>query len=810
MKNLTQLLFALLLLVSSHLQAQNTSDEPFINLLATPSLPSIERPTIGEPTIGGPGITGIQLNGMHLRWVASDYATWRMGVENGYTLTRYTSHLNGTLLGVDAVRSSKVVLGDNIIPLPEASWDLLLGDPDLKKVAKGVLYETDESTILSPNQQITLADAVNTEASEEARFVFALFVAEQDFTIAKGMALGYYDPFIQSGATYIYQLAINNTAISNTITINVDDTVELPTVAGLIAEGLDRAIMLEWDITNTKDHYSAYDVERSIDGVYFFPANDLPFVFASDREDDATSFVFKDSIADNSTTYYYRVCGRTPFGTKGPPSTVITIKGKPARMNLSLKINDHTETGTSATLHWDSFQEAMETEIQGFNIYRSEDPVHHFEQMNTNLLAASNRSFTDAAAIPIAYYQLEAIDQNDYTYRSAAVLVQLPDSIPPESPVGLTGKFITDDRVQLTWQANTEADLKGYRLFVANNDAAVYTQITSQAIANEQFIYEIDPTFVVDSIYFKILASDNRDNYSDKSAAFILKRPDITPPSSPVLQKTNPKPAGVEIGWRFSSSPDVAYHVLERRPANTPDWETVLTINKAAEAQYEVNQTPGSITATCYIDSSYLERREYDYRVNAYDLAGNVSSSATITIRPYDNGERGIIEAFKAKAACLPVGAIPNQAGFTVLENILSEYQYGGIINEDSLMKLVALQIITQEELDLLKVQDAYEVKVFLDKKKLEIWEGSIIAQVNLEWSYGAIEQIKDFQVYRSAEGSAIMLYKTLPLDLMNTYVFLDEDVRPDRRYYYQIIARHTDGGFSEKSKTLMVKVPKF
>ena len=102
------------------------------------------------------------------------------------------------------------------------------------------------------------------------------------------------------------------------------------------------------------------------------------------------------------------------------------------------------------------------------------------------------------------------------------------------------------------------------------------------------------------------------------------------------------------------------------------------------------------------------------------------------------------------------------------------------------------------------------KLKFFLDKRKLEVWEGSIIVQVNLQWMYGAQEELKDFQVYRSAEGSPIMLYKTLPLEAMSGYVFLDEDVRPDRRYYYQIVARHTDGGFSEKSKTLMVKVPKF
>ncbi|MEM6321875.1 MAG: hypothetical protein AAF960_29715 [Bacteroidota bacterium] len=748
---------------------------------------------------------------MLLRWVVASPATWQEGVTKGYTLIRMTTHEDGIALSGDAVRSSVVTLDSTLYPLSEAEWNNQFPDNDFAKVAKGTLYEADTSIQVVPGANPKLADAVNAQDSEEARFVFALFAAEQDFGVAKGMGLAYCDATIEAGATYIYRLAMNTSDVATAIRIASNSAMNLPPVDALVAEGADKAITLEWNIQDTEAYYSSYTVERSSDGTSFQPLNQLPFIFATDNEAAPVNAIYKDSLDQNKVTYYYRVCGRTPFGTKGPPSAVVQAAGIPPRITpFFIKIDSQAVGDNSVNLRWDSFNDSLTFRLSGFNVYRTASLDEDFELVSENRLSPTTRSYTDDNPLPVAYYMLEAVDDNDYRYNSIATLVQLPDTTPPAVPSGLTGRFVSSTRVQLTWQANTEADLKGYRLLAANAPDANFLQITAQPIADEQFVYEITGDFMVDSIYFKLLATDQRDNYSEESAYFALKRPDIIPPSKPVLQKVNPTPSGVELGWKFSSSADVIHHIIERKRANAPDWVAVLTIKKEMESEYAKNLTSESIVPTCYIDEATLERRGYEYRVLAVDDSGNRSSSEIITIRPFDNGQRGNIEGFAAKAACLPAGTISNQEGYAALSNILEDYQYGGVINEDSLTKLAIWQVISNDELEVLKTRDAYEVKVFLDKRKIEVWQENLIAQINLTWAYQENEQLKDFQIYRSAEGSPIMLYKTLPLAALTEYTFLDEDIRPDQRYYYQIIARHTDGGFSKKSKTLMVKVPKF
>jgi len=159
---------------------------------------------------------------------------------------------------------------------------------------------------------------------------------------------------------------------------------------------------------------------------------------------------------------------------------------------------------------------------------------------------------------------------------------------------------------------------------------------------------------------------------------------------------------------------------------------------------------------------------------------------------------------------------------------------------------LVAYNIITADEYNTLIDQTAYDIHVFLNDRKLEVWEGLIVATVDLSWTYTDLQQLKDFQIYRSAEGSAVMLYKTISVEEMPSttpvesqrdevststttpvesqrdevstsaatqhklFQYTDEDVFKDRRYFYQVMARHTDGGFSEISNPKMVKVPDF
>ena len=754
-------------------------------------------------------------NRIMLRWAPSDYETWKEGNTAGYTVERFTTALNGVDLGGMDAFNSKVVLANNLKPLSESQWNTQFPNNNFGELAKGTLYEEDATVQISGDP--TLADAFNKTESEESRFLFALFAAEQDFGVAQGMALGFDDVSAEVGATYIYTVRLNSTepefeGVKGGISIEFDLTSNLPVVSDLKGEGMDHAAILEWNIEETSNFYSSYDIERSTDGTTFAKTNDLPFIFSSDGPEESSSHVlFRDSLDNNTTVYHYRVKGRTPFGLQGPASSVIQVKGTPPRVNLFLNINDHTADQGNVTLNWDSFDDSMEGEVREFNIYRSLYSNRAYEKINIEPLKPMERSFKDEDPIGVAYYQLEAVDHNGHFYSSPSALVQLPDSIPPAIPTGFAGTFITPTRVELTWDANTEEDLQGYRIVVANKLESQYSQITESPVVGENFVYEIEPRFIAENIYFKIMSTDNRDNFSDKSEPIEIERPDKIAPAKPNLYKASPAPEGIQIGFRFSESSDVEYHVLERKPANSPGWVQVLKISSEEEEQFQENLTADGVTSTCYIDETILERREYEYRFLAYDDHDNASSSEVVTIRPYDNGKRGTIDDIRAIAECIPLTGVdlPNKDAYELIDYLLLYYKETGDIEYGALEKLSYLNIITAAEYNDLIQLEPFEVNVFLTRKKMDLWGENIAAKTFIKWDYSSDDQLVDFQVFRSAEGSAMMLYKTLPIDGLTDYIFEDDDVRPGRRYFYQVMARHAGGGFSDRSETVMIKVPK-
>ena len=749
-----------------------------------------------------------------LRWVPLDRAGWKEGNEHGYKVERYTLKRNGVMLGGLDAANSRVILEANLQPLTESAWTAQFPDNNFGKLAKGALYQEDPT--IQINGDPTLADALNQNESEETRFLFGLFAAEQDFEVAKGMALGFEDVSAQTGEEYVYTIKMNSTdpafaSVRGVTQVNFDAIPQLPAVTELQGEGMNLSAMIQWNIEEASNSYSSYDIERSTDGTNFSKVNELPFVFGTDAPEDPKYAIYRDSFDNNTTVYHYRVSGRTAFGTQGPPSAVIQLKGVPPRVNMFLSIDENSETDANgATLSWNNFDDAMQGHVAEFNVYRSLHSNRAYEKVNVNPLKPQDRSFTDPNPIPSAYYQLEAIDQNGHFYSSPAALVQLPDTVPPAIPLGFTGEFITPTRVELIWDANTEVDLQGYRIFVANKLESQYTQITPRPVEEEHFVYDIEPRFIAEHIYFKISAVDIRDNFSEKSEAIELDRPDKIAPSNPVLYKADPTPAGIEFGFRFSSSPDVIVHVLQRKPSGAPGWQDILTINENEETDYHQNLTPDNITSTCHIDTTILERREYDFRMLAYDDNKNVSSSDIIHVRPYDNGKRGTVSGVNAIAECVPVGDIPNAEAFELVDYLLLYYKETGDIAWETLEKLVYFNIITAAQHNDLIQLEAFEVNVFLTQLKVDVWGANVIAKNFVKWDYDSKDQLMDFQIFRSAEGSPMMLYHTLPFDETTELVFEDEDVRPGRRYFYQIMARHRGGGFSDRSEMVMVKVPKY
>lgn len=745
-----------------------------------------------------------------LRWVVSDYETWQESISEGFRIERYTTKINGTSVAANQIAATLVTLENDLKPLSEPDWDLLFSNNNFAELAQNTLYDEDVTVQISGVP--SFADAINAENSRHTRFLFSMFAADQDFAVAEGLAVGLSDQTAVPGEEYVYIVSLNSTNpslldIGSSVSISLADVPVLPKPSDLSAEGFDMAAVISWNTEELKNSYTTYDILRASNGA---PSkiNDLPVLFAAEGEENPKYSMYKDSLENNNTMYRYQVVGRTPFGLTGPPSDFVMVQGKPPRLDLQFKIDTSMHNGGNVLIDWNNFDSSFEPQLTGFNIYRSKESTKGFEKINPTLIPKKERAAPDSAPLKVAYYQLEAIDENDYSYLSPVILVQELDSIPPGIPTGLTGKFITSKRVKLEWDKNPEEDMKGYRLFAGNKENSNYTQITKVAVEEEFYYFDIEEKFVVDSIYFKILASDKNENYSEKSLCVAIARPDITPPSKPVLLKVNPTPNGIELGFKFSTSPDVNYHVVQRKRVAAPGWEPVLTIPLAEQSTYEVNLNPGGVTATCYIDSTILERRDYEFRMLAYDVVGNVSSSKLVQVRPYDNGVRGYIENFAVKVNCIPLDTLPNQGGYDLLDSLLLDYEITGTFDTTALMGLVAFNVITSAEYNVLNTQTPLEIYIFLTNRKMEIWGSEIKAVSLLSWEYEPEDQLKDFQIFRSAENSALMLYETLDIDTLEEYEFEDIDVKPGHRYFYQIVARHLDGGHSERSEMVTVKVP--
>lgn len=745
-----------------------------------------------------------------IRWVPSDDKTWMEANATGYELSRYTIVRNGNPVDVKKLESTKVVLNSSILPLTEAEWTSQFPNNDPANLASAALWGLDTTTVVSTNP--TLADAVNNRDAMNTRFLLALLAAEQDFDVATGLGLAFVDVNTRPNSTYMYVLSLNSTqpefdGLSTSINVEVSNIPILPSPIEVGGEGLDMACLIHWDIEAVKENYSTFNIERSIDGVNFTKINNTPFLYATGEGGETSVATYRDSLPDNTNTYYYRILGNTPFGTQGPPSAMVSVMGKPSRLNLNVTIDSVIQVNNSAIINWRVSDESLLTDVVNFYVYRSTKSDKGFEKIDNKAIPPNRVFRRDANAPKFAYYQVEAVDINDYSYLSNIVFYQEPDSIPPAIPTGITGEFLTSSLVKLDWDANSEEDFKGYRVFVSNKDESIYTQVTRNVVKEPSYTFEIDDSFLVDSIYFKVLSTDFNDNYSERSVCLPLARPDITPPSKPVLHKVTPTPAGIEVGFRFSSSADVDYHTLERKGATT-GWETILNIPKSEQATYEVNLNPSAIAATCYIDTTVLGRVEYQYRFNAFDLNANVSTSKPVFVRPYDNGVRGYIENFVINVNCVPLDTVPNQGGFDLMNEILTGYFITDEIDIPLAAGLVTWNVITAADYTAIQAMTPLEAYQFLDFKKLEYWGAALLVISQLNWTYASLDQLKDFQIYRSAENSALMLYKTIGIEELDDFIYQDLDVKAGGRYFYQIIARHTDGGHSIPSKLLTVKVP--
>ena len=184
--------------------------------------------------------------------------------------------------------------------------------------------------------------------------------------------------------------------------------------------------------------------------------------------------------------------------------------------------------------------------------------------------------------------------------------------------------------VKLSWHQGKENDIEGYRIYRANAKDQTFNPISS-TIPDTLFQDTITLNTLTKHIYYKIVAVDKNKNNSPYSDVLELKRPDIVPPVSPVIDNFQSGDKSMEIRWICSSSEDVVKQILYRR-IKDQEWQPI------AQLTQKIN---------FYRDTLVERNKWYEYSLEAVDEAGlHSDKSFPLNVKVFDSGIRPEIQNF--------------------------------------------------------------------------------------------------------------------------------------------------------------------
>lgn len=180
------------------------------------------------------------------------------------------------------------------------------------------------------------------------------------------------------------------------------------------------------------------------------------------------------------------------------------------------------------------------------------------------------------------------------------------DNVPPSVPTGLATTLVTQNQVDLAWNASTDN--------VGVTSYSIYRGGTSVGTVNGTTTAFQDTTVNPNTTYsYTVQAFDAAGNPSGQSAPLPVTTPpvpqDTEPPSVPTnLRTTSTTPAAVDLAWDASTD-NIGV--------------TSYTIYRDGNLLNSVNGT-----TTVYQDGTVAPNTSYTYTVEAFDAANNASGQS--------------------------------------------------------------------------------------------------------------------------------------------------------------------------------------
>lgn len=543
-------------------------------------------------------------NKIMLRWGPTTPISFKKLSKYGYKLKRYTISISGQTLSKPIEKDLGVFK-----PADPKEW--------MKIIEKNSNAAVMAQSLFGDSFDIggvgNLQGIVNMSQEQEQRFTWGLYVADQDFKVAKLAGLGFEDFKVKSTEKYVYKVFSlvpkeEMDIKDGGVFVGVQDYMKLPKPLDLGAFFTDKQVVLNWNYAIHKQNYNSYFIERSEDGLLFENLNKLPYTtLNSGGRIDSKRIYYVDSII-NGKTYHYRVKGRTPFGELSPPSDIAKGKGiKILAYVPKIKTKEVINKNKNVIIEWEFLAEGDDF-IKGFELNKSNKVDGNYKSVIKNIPVKTRKIQYDKLD-PTNYFTITAVAKEGNSRTSYPVLVQPVDSMPPVKPVGLEGKVDSLGVVTLNWKANVEPDMLGYRIFKGNNKNEEYSQLTVKPHIATTFYDSVSVKNLNNKVYYKIVAVDKRFNMSKYSAILTLKKPDFIPPASPVITSYKVKEEKVYLSWANSQSNDLEKHEVYRKFRDSINLKLIATLPKDSL----------NIEYTNWEDSNIEGGFDYQYLIKAVD-----------------------------------------------------------------------------------------------------------------------------------------------------------------------------------------------
>jgi uncharacterized protein len=572
--------------------------------------------------------TNVRKDMIQLRWAVNSPAAWYYTNKNGVNIERYTLMRNGTILSAP---EKKVLTATPLRPHPLNDWQQIATTNNYAAIIAQALYG---KTFEVSGGETGIGKVIALSQEQQQRYSMSMYAAELSFPAALFAGWGYEDKTAVKGERYLYRIipVCNNPKKPiemGSAYVSIDDYENLPQPQEVSAVFGNSSVLITWNYQLLLNYYSSYFLERTEDGKTFrrLSATPLTNITGGNR------MFYTDSIVNNKT-YYYRVIGLTPFTEEGPASDTIQGMGKSKLVYTPQITQVMPDDKGNLNVSWE-FDKAGDKDLSSFELQRSNTSNGVFATVISGI-SPESRSVVYNTPQAENDLRIAAIPKEGEPSYSFPRLVQMADTIPPETPKGLEGSVDTTGVVHLKWMANTEPDLLGYRIHRGQTKGEELVPLNDAAIKATEFKDSVNIDNLNAKVYYSVTALDKRYNQSGKSTVIEITKPVMINPAPPFISKCEATDKGIRLEWTTGKDETLQAYFIYR---GEKTMEHTVLIKEIKNPQTKV-----------YLDSTVTEGVVYKYEVESVNQ-GKLHSlpSPSVFVKAKNKTANAFIKDFTGK-----------------------------------------------------------------------------------------------------------------------------------------------------------------